>query len=307
MRLRDFLYLNRSDRRVLGFVAALAVAALAILYVSGGGSDMTAAGGDSIRTDSYQRQYHSGSKDYPGRHDKGGYYAVEAKRHELFPFDPNTADSTALLSLGLQPWQVRNIYRYRAAGGVYSQPEDLARLYGLSKKKFEELRPYIRIGSAFRPSAEFYEPRPHHVSNPDSIAWHHTDKIRPGERVDLNTADTNLLKRVPGIGSYFARRVESYRNRLGGFFTEDQLLEIEYFPKEALQYFSVEGGPTRKLNINKLPLADLKRHPYINYYQAKAIVDFRRLRGPIKDIAQLRLIKDFSEKDIERLRHYVEY
>ena len=38
------------------------------------------------------------------------YYKVPEKQYELFYFDPNTADSTQLLRLGLQPWQVRNIY-----------------------------------------------------------------------------------------------------------------------------------------------------------------------------------------------------
>ena len=47
------------------------------------------------------------------------YYASEQNSEELFCFDPNTADSTALLKLGLRPWQVRNIYKYRAHGGIY--------------------------------------------------------------------------------------------------------------------------------------------------------------------------------------------
>jgi DNA uptake protein ComE-like DNA-binding protein len=75
------------------------------------------------------------------------YYATESQKVERFPFDPNTADSTQLLRLGLQPWQVRNIYKYRAHGGIYRQKEDFARLYGLTVKQYRELEPYIRISS----------------------------------------------------------------------------------------------------------------------------------------------------------------
>ena len=57
---------------------------------------------------------------------------VKAKPATFF-FDPNTADSTALLRLGLSPWQVRNIYKYRARGGRYHRPEDFSKLYGLTK------------------------------------------------------------------------------------------------------------------------------------------------------------------------------
>jgi DNA uptake protein ComE-like DNA-binding protein len=63
----------------------------------------------------------------------------------------------------------------------------------------------------------------------------------------------------------------------------------------------------RKLNVNKLTLEQLRRHPYINYYQAKAITDYRRLYGPIKSLKDLRLSTDFTDADIRRLEPYVEY
>ena len=47
------------------------------------------------------------------------HYATEEKVVRLTAFDPNTADSTLLLQLGLQPWQVRSVYKFRAHGGVY--------------------------------------------------------------------------------------------------------------------------------------------------------------------------------------------
>lgn len=72
---------------------------------------------------------------------------------ESFYFDPNTADSTQLLRLGLQPWQVRNIYRYRAKGGVYRKKEDFARLYGLTVKDYRRLEPYIRISEDYLPAS----------------------------------------------------------------------------------------------------------------------------------------------------------
>lgn len=72
---------------------------------------------------------------------------------ECFYFDPNTADSTQLLRLGLQPWQVRNIYRYRAKGGVYRKKEDFARLYGLTVKDYRRLEPYIRISEDYLPAS----------------------------------------------------------------------------------------------------------------------------------------------------------
>ena len=132
-------------------------------------------------------------------------------------------------------------------------------------------------------------------------------KIRETEHVVLNTADTTALKTVPGIGSYFARRIVQYGQRLGGYVSIDQLDEIENFPQEAKHYLVVEGPHPHKLNVNQLSLDELKRHPYINFFQAKAITDYRRLHGPIKSLQDLRLSKDFPPEAIERLLPYVAY
>ena len=53
-----------------------------------------------------------------------------------------------------------------------------------------------------------------------------TEKYPVGTVVELNTADTTILKKVPGIGSTFARRIIKYRELLGGFFTVEQLREV---------------------------------------------------------------------------------
>lgn len=126
--------------------------------------------------------------------------------------------------------------------------------------------------------------------------------------MNLNLADTNMLKRVPGIGSYWARRIISYRDRLGGFVSQSQLKEIDdEFPQAAIPYLKIALGDVHKLNVNTLTLGELKRHPYINYYQAKAIVDYRRLRGPIHSLNDLRLSKDFPPEEIKRLEPYVTF
>ena len=221
-----------------------------------------------------------------------------------FAFDPNTADSTELLRLGLKPWQVRNIYKYRAKGGVFRKAEDFARIYGLSKKEYRALRPYITISDDYRPAAELVgERKPLLVSERDTLKF--PVKIAAGEQVALNRADTALLRRVPGIGSAWAKRIAAYGKRLGGYVAVGQLLELDDFPKEALPYFRVDSPTPEKLNLNKLTVAQMRRHPYINFFQARAIDDYRRLRGPLHSLDDLRLHRDFKPEDIERLRPYV--
>ena len=292
---RDFFYIRKSDRQALLFVLLIGVVALGVLLFTGqrDTTDSSAVTtGDSTQQDSARFG------------NRQPYYQGEARAAERFPFDPNTADSTQLLRLGLRPWQVRNIYKYRARGGIYRKKEDFARLYGLSVKEYHELEPYIRISSDLSTPATtlFGEAEP---SVRDTLKY--PIKVEQPQSVNLNTSDTMQLRKVPGIGTAFARRIISYGQRLGGYVSTEQLREIEDFPAEAIPYFIVSHPTTHRINLNKLTLNQLQRHPYINFYQAKAIIDYRRLRGPLKSLQDLSLLKDFPPEAIHRLEPYVEF
>ena len=292
-----FFYLQKSDRRTIILLLCVIVAAVVVMKTVDDGSTEEAAL-TQLETD---KQDHR-QRQQPRSH---AYYQTEERKAELFPFDPNSADSTQLLRLGLQPWQVRNIYKFRAAGGVYRQPRDFARLYGLTLKQFRRLEPYIRIKEEDMPAERYfykYEP----IEERDTMKY--PIKLQAEERIVLNHADTAQLRKVPGIGPYFARKIVEYRERLGGYYRVQQLLEIEDFPETAVDFFIIpDDTQLRKLNINRLSLNELKRHPYLNFYQARAIVDYRRLHGTIQSLDQLSLLRDFPREVIERLTPYVEY
>ena len=292
-----FFYLQKSDRRTIILLLCVIVAAVVVMKTVEDGSTEEAAPTLQVTDKQDHRQ-----RQQPRNH---AYYQTEERKAELFPFDPNTADSTQLLRLGLQPWQVRNIYKYRAAGGVYRQPRDSARLYGLPLKQFRRLEPYIRIKEEDMPAERYfykYEP----IEERDTMKY--PIKLQAEERIVLNRADTAQLRKVPGIGPYFARKIVEYRERLGGYYRVQQLLEIEDFPETAVDFFIIpDDTQLRKLNINRLSLNELKRHPYLNFYQARAIVDYRRLHGTIQSLDQLSLLRDFPREAIERLTPYVEY
>ena len=304
--LRRFFYLQKSDRRIMLALLVVAVVALTVLWLTGSWQPSA----EKADADSIVAGRKMAARRYQQRPiDEGGPERPTA----LFDFDPNTADSTALLKLGLERWQVRNIYRYRRAGGIYRRKEDFARLYGLTAGQYRRLEPHIRIGSDYRPAAELVGSSSQHPRSATASQSHRPDslrypvKITPGSHVVLNTADTAELRHVPGIGVYFANEIVNHGRFLGGYVSVDQLDEIPDFPKEAKQYFVISNAQPKKLNVNRLSLNELKRHPYINYYMARAIVDYRRLHGPIKSLQQLSLSRDFTPEAIKRLEPYVEF
>ena len=290
--MREFFYLQKSDRKVILALLTVIVIALGIILFTGSPSTSSISG--TSRDSSHVRNVSNSS--------------LPTRQVERFFFDPNTADSAQLRRLGLQTWQIRNIYKYRAAGGIYREKTDFARLYGLTVKEYRELEPYIRISSDYLPAATLVKESASATAKHDTTCVHHyPQKIAETAHVVLNTADTTELMTVPGIGPYFARKIVQYGQRLGGYVNVDQLDEIENFPAESKRFLVVEGATPQKLNVNKLTLNELKRHPYINFYQAKDITDYRRLHGPIKSLQDLRLLKDFPQAAIERLLPYVTY
>lgn len=124
----------------------------------------------------------------------------------------------------------------------------------------------------------------------------------------MNTADTALLKRIPGIGSGIAKRIVAYRNRLGGFYRVEQLREIEYVTPEMSEWFEVSSTDSLvKIPVNKASLERLRNHPYMNFYKARAIIELRRKRGKIKGLPQLSMLEEFTEEDLQRLAPYLAF
>lgn len=302
MSFREWLYFQKSDRIVIvTFMLVILVCVTVFLIFDDGEMYSTSNPDDSISFVSRTQQKRPFYR----------YYRVEGRKIELFAFDPNTADSTQLLRLGLQPWQVRNIYKYRAMGGVYRKASDFARVYGLTQGQYRALEPYIHIGKDYQPAADLFPKERQktrdraHTALMQKMAEYPV-KLREGQKMQINTADTSQLMKIPGIGSYYAKEIVRLRDRLGGFYSSAQLKQIEGFPDDALRYIDVDKNEIHKININKLSFSDLRRHPYINYYQARAIDEYKRLHGPLTEINQLRLLKCFSTEDLERLRPYIE-
>ena len=307
---KKLFYFRKSDRQALLFLLCLGIIAVLLLFLIGGREEKTFF----LSQDSTQQVLSTTSKEgyfepFHRKNSGGRYYPLRdegVRRVELFPFDPNRADSNQLSRLGFAPWQIRNIYRYRAKGGVYRTPEDLAQLYGMTKEQYETLRPYIRISDGFQPASHYVD-RPRYAASETRDTVKFPVKIGLNEKIVLNTADTTQLKKVPGIGSGWARQIVNYGQLLGGYVDVAQLTEIEGFPNEALSYFIVQHPHPHKMNLNQMTLNQLRRHPYINFYQARAICDYRRLKGKLTNLDQLRLLNDFTPTTIERLQPYVEF
>ena len=133
------------------------------------------------------------------------------------------------------------------------------------------------------------------------------------EMVELNSADTTRLKQLRGIGSGYAKMIVAYREKLGGFYKAEQLLEVYKFPDETYQkikhQLSVDTTLIRKIKINEATVKQLKSHPYISYYQALSIVENRELQPAMRynSLYDMVVDEDLKEEDILRVAPYFSF
>lgn len=295
---KDFFYYTKSERRVILLLLAIALLLLGIWaimeYLRPVEVPVTLSESEEI--DSFLTNLEEQEKIRKSHTPKNEISAV------LQPFDPNTADSVLLRQLGLPVYIVRNILKYRAKGGVFRSPESFSRIYGLKEEVYQKLKPYITIAPLVSVS---------HVRTDtfrqlkDTIPY--IPKYEEGTIVDLNKADTSILKRIPGIGSTLARMIVVYRQRLGGFYDVSQLQEVPHVGVELNKWFVVTPAGLHKIQVNSASLDKLRSHPYMDFYKAKAIMEYRRKRGKIKGLSQLSMFEEFTEKDLKRLSPYLTF
>lgn len=241
-----------------------------------------------------------------GNYTRSKYTRFQPATYAPFDFDPNTADSLTFIHLGLKPFMARMILKYRSKGGKYRKPEDFAKVPYLDKALYAKLLPHIKINPRWivsrRDTNIRYKP----------TVYQKQVKLVEGAHLDLNSADTTELKKVPGIGSGIAHAIVNYRNRLGGFYTITQLREMKQLTSDQIEKFSkflaiASSSPIRKIPVNKSGIERLMSHPYLNFYQAKAIVELRKKKGKLTGLDQLSLYEEFTKQDCERLTYYLDF
>ena len=235
----------------------------------------------------------------------------------LFAFNPNDADSATLVRLGFTPWMARNLQKYRAKGGHFRRTEDLRKLYGMTETLYTRLAPYVTIPTEeqtnhnkqvdVKPSPSNQEERPSvYLPRTDSL-YTRVEKYPKGTRIELNRCDTSELKKIPGIGSYTARRIVNYRGKLGGFVRLEQLREIRLNNEVLEPWFTLDSTAISPLQVNRLPMKQLLAHPYLNYRQTKAIMQYRERHGAIPSLDVMRGWEEFTPNELKRVAPYLSF
>jgi competence ComEA-like helix-hairpin-helix protein len=127
--------------------------------------------------------------------------------------------------------------------------------------------------------------------------------------IELNSADTTELALLKGIGPVLARRIVQYRQRIGGFYQLEQLLEVYGLSPIVLNenrpYLCVDKTLIVPVNINTASLKSLKEHPFIGFYKAREIIEYRKSKGKIDRLNDVYRLSSFADADTLILNCYL--
>lgn len=203
-------------------------------------------------------------------------------------FDPNDYGKEDWMQLGLSEKQANVVMKF-SSRGIRSN-EDLKKIYVLPEELYQLIK-----DSTLYPTIDF---------EVDAKTFEKKEL----EIVDINKASYEELISLPGIGDYYAKKIISYREELGGYIGTHQLLDIWKFGSERYDKLSnriVSNGTIKKLNINEASVDELKNHPYISYKVANSIVKMRDAHGKYKDLRDLLQSVLINEELLNKIQPYL--
>lgn len=285
--IKDYLTFNKQERRGIIILVLLIVILLVILnlpsfFYQEETSDFAqfekeinefAAASDSVRfTEESQIQPEE-----------------EGSLPERFYFNPNQLSENDWMRLGLTAKQIKAVKNFEAAGGRFTKKEDFKKIYVISEEFYNSVESFIKIPA-------------------DSIGNNFNGALfKKAEKkileIDINSADTNLFKKLRGIGTGYAKRIIKYREALGGFTSIDQIMEVYGLPPQLFdtisRYLTIDTAGLIKKNINICTVEELKKHPYINWNVANAIVSYREKHGLYRNVYDIQNT-DLVDEDLYR-------
>ncbi|MDP9047667.1 MAG: helix-hairpin-helix domain-containing protein [Bacteroidota bacterium] len=206
----------------------------------------------------------------------------------MFPFDPNNLTVQQWRQLGLSERQANVIKHYQVKGGEFYRKEDVKKMYAVTDSDYKRLEPYIIIPEETK-----------------------IKKAKPGEVIELNSADSARLTELKGIGPAFATRIVRYRGRLGGFYHKEQLKEI--YGIDSIKYAGLsqqvftDPGKVKRININTISFDQLRLFPYLTYNQVNAIIQYRAQHGKYTGVADLKNIVLLYSQTLRKIEPYISF
>ncbi|MEY4604695.1 MAG: hypothetical protein RIT43_1987 [Bacteroidota bacterium] len=290
MSAEDPLFISRSNQRALFIFLALSLCIVFVPRVIG------IFQADTAYT-IHSEEYIALSKSQE-RFEKRTYsYSKKKKRVFKRPpkkFDPNAYTLSDWIALGLSEKQAGVVLKI-CSRGIYSNNQ-LSRIFSLPEELFLLIK-----------DSTFYPVRKESLTE-----WNKKPEVHSFKKlilVNVNKATQEELEEIPGVGSFYAKNILNYRNKLGGFVRKEQLLEVWKMEPQKYEdierFIEVDSRTIVRININTAVAEELKQHPYISWKIANSIVKLRQQKNQYKALEELKESHLIDEELFEKLKPYL--
>ena len=226
---------------------------------------------------------------------------------ELFYFDPNKINAAGWKKLGLRDKTIKTILNYTSKGGYFRKSSDLQKIYGLHENEFARLEPFIQIENISGSKNTYHKKE---FAAPKEFKIKTYEKRTPAyDVVDINEGDLTSFISLPGIGEKLGNRIINFRNKLGGFYSVDQISETYGLPDSTFQKIKsllvIKESDIKRISINKVNRDELKLHPYIKWNIANAIIEYRNQHGKFTSVEDLKKIILLDDNTYSKIQPYL--
>ena len=181
--------------------------------------------------------------------------------------------------------------------------EDLKNIFSITESQYAALESYIRIKSN--------KPKAFNERKFSEYKKEYAQTKREVLIIEINSADSITLASIRGIGPAFASRIIRFRDRLGGYYSKEQLKEV--YGMDSLKYaqlsdqVSADVSFVQKINLNTATFEQMKRHPYLNYKQINAMIQYRKQHGNFQSADDLKKVLILNEEIIRKIEPYISF
>lgn len=228
---------------------------------------------------------------------------LEARKPEIFPFNPNFITDYKGTKLGMSNEEIDRLLQYRKQDQWINSSKQFQEVTKVSDSLLKTMSPYFKF--------------PEWVTTPKpvSVSYHNSYKknIKTfAQKQDLNTATAKQLEQVNGIGETFSKRIIKFRNKFkGGFIADIQLQDVYGLSPEVIENIKLDftvktPREVQKINLNTATVSQLVTIQHIDYNLAHSIIEQRTLREGFTSASELLKVKDFPVNKLEIIKLYLQ-
>jgi competence protein ComEA len=197
--------------------------------------------------------------------------AIEQRKPRIFPFNPNFISDYKGFTLGMSTKEIDRLHEFRTTNKYVNSAKEFQTVTKVSDSLLSVIQPYFKFPEWVTNKKKRKQKYiPYKYKNKSAVIT---------EKINLNKATIEELRKVYGIGEKLSARIIKYKTMLGGFVTESQLDDVYGLKPEVIQKvwkrFYIGKITISKIDLNKATIEELRKVYGIGEKLSARIVKYR--------------------------------